>query len=163
MRKDKVFTMRMSRHLHDLLKRAAARERRSAASLLENLIHAHLAAVGLTSETPENQERRSAPRRRVLLPALAHIGQGEERRSLPCVVVDLSCSGVGLVQPRRLERGLASNGGMPHFELTFNLPREGREVRISCAAEHLRETENEIQVGASFTEEAPEISSCIAT
>ena len=165
MRKNKVFTMRMSRYLHDLLKRATARDRRSVASLLESLIHAHLTAVGMAPSELAQDERRASPRQKVLFPAQVHVGEGEEKRTMPCVVVDLSRGGVGLVQPRQRERGLASNGGMPRFDLTFDLPLQGRTIRLACVGLHLHETENEIQVGASFAqmgaEDALAISRCL--
>ena len=150
MKKDVVYTMRMTSRVREALKRAANKERRTLASLLDKIITDYLQEEGFLPGSELGEDRRRSPRQKTPLPAKAFFTAGDEVESYPSVIHDLSMGGVMVVFPKGSEVRFTSTGKLPQFEVSFELPRAGEQLRFGCDARHMRDTSSEIQVGASF-------------
>ncbi len=79
MRKEKIFSLRLTSGMRDALGKAARRDRRSIASLLEKVISDYLAKEGIKwEEAVSYLDRRQYPRTNVSLPARLTIQQTPE-------------------------------------------------------------------------------------
>jgi len=151
MKKDAIYTMRMTSRVREALKRAASKERRTLASLLDKVITDYLQKEGFLTGSEVGEDRRRFPRQKIPLPAETFLTAGDEVESFPSVIHDLSMGGLMVVFPKGSEIRFASTGKLPHFEVSFELPRAGEQLRFGCDARHMRDTSSEIQVGASFS------------
>jgi hypothetical protein len=151
MKKDAVYSMRMSRRVRDALKSAANRERRTVASLLDKIITDYLAREGFLRGPEFGTERRRFPRKKLTMPAKTFLKVGSKEEAFPSVVLDISMGGVLITYPKGSEIRFASTGELPHFELCLEVPREDEDLCFDCNARHMRDTGDEIQVGAAFS------------
>jgi hypothetical protein len=149
MKKDAVYTLRMSSRVREALKKAAMKERRTVASLLDKIITDYLGKEGILTGPEFGIERRRFPRKKTTLPARTFLGT-KSGDVFPGVVLDMSMGGVLVTYPKGLEIRFTSMGELAHFELCFVLPRADAELYFDCRARHMRDTGNEIQVGATF-------------
>ena len=147
MKKDAVYSMRMSSRVREALKKAAWKERRTVASLLDKIIIDYLSREGHVNM---DAERRDSRRTRITLPARSIVGEGAQKKTFPGVVLDLSQGGVLMTYPKGSEIPFSSVGKLPRFELCIEDPHSHEQLNISCDTRHMRDTGNEIQVGASF-------------
>ena len=152
MKKDVTYSMRMSRSVQEALKRAAQRDRRSVASLLDKIITDFLEHEGFSVRESSTQERRRFPRKRITLPSTTRLHDGLLDKSFPSVILDVSMGGALLTYPKGSEINFASTGDLPQFELCFDLPRSGDQISLGCKARRMADVGNEIQVGATFSE-----------
>ena len=151
MKKDAVYSMRMSSRVRDALKTAANKERRTVASLLDKIITDYLAQEGFLRGPEFDAERRRFPRKKITVPAKTFLKIGSKDDPFPGVVLDISMGGVLVTYPKGSEIRFASTGELPHFEICLELPRLEEELCFDCNARHMRDTGNEIQVGAAFS------------
>lgn len=151
MKKDAVYTMRMSSRVREALKMAAKRERRTVASLLDKIITDYLAQEGYLRGPEFGTERRRFPRKKITVPARTFLKIGSKDEPFPGVVLDISMGGVLVTYPKGSEIRFSSTGELPHFEICLELPRLDEELCFDCNARHMRDTGNEIQVGAAFS------------
>jgi hypothetical protein len=149
MRKDAVYSMRMNSRVREALKKAAQKERRTVASLLDKIIIEYLSQEGHINL---DAERRNFSRTRITLPAKSIIKEGTQEKSFPGVVLDLSMGGVLLTYPKGSDIPFSSVGKLPRFKLCIEDPHSHEQLNINCDTRHMRDTGNEIQVGASFIE-----------
>jgi hypothetical protein len=147
MKKDAVYSMRMSSRVREALKKAARKERRTVASLLDKIIIEYLSQEGHINL---DAERRNFSRTRITLPAKSIVRQGRRKKTFPVVVLDLSMGGVLLTYPKGSDIPFSSVGKLPRFELCIEDPHSHAQLNINCDTRHMRDTGNEIQVGASF-------------
>jgi len=147
MKKDAVYSMRMSSRVREALKKAAQKERRTVASLLDNIIIEYLSQEGHINL---DAERRNFKRTRITLPAKSIVREGVRVKAFPGVVLDLSMGGVLLTYPKGSDIPFSSIGKLPRFELCLEDPHSHEQLNINCDTRHMRDTGNEIQVGASF-------------
>jgi hypothetical protein len=152
MKKDVVYTMRMSRRVRDSLKLAARKERRTVASLLDKIISDYLDATGFLKDPTFVGEKRKFARKKVPLPAKTLLREGAEVIALASVILDISTGGVLVTHPKGAQIGFVSIGELPQFEISFEPPRAGRELCLKCDGRHMHDTGNEIQIGAAFTD-----------
>jgi hypothetical protein len=150
MKKDAVYSMRMSSRVRDALKKAAQKERRTVASLLDKIITDYLAQEGFLRGPEFDSERRRFPRKKITVPAKTYLRIGSKDDPFPGVVLDISMGGVLVTYPKGSEIKFASTGELPHFEICLELPRLEEELCFDCNARHMRDTGDEIQVGAAF-------------
>ena len=143
--------MRMSSRVRDALKAAAQRERRTVASLLDKIITDYLAQEGFLRGPDFGSERRRFSRKKITVPARTHLRIGSKDDPFPGVVLDISMGGVLITYPKGSEIKFASTGALPHFEICLDLPRLEEELCFDCNARHMRDTGDEIQVGAAFS------------
>jgi len=150
MKKDAVYSMRMSMRVRETLKMAAKRERRTVASLLDKIITDYLANEGYLRGPEFGAERRRFPRKKITVPAKTFLRIGVKDEAFPGVVLDISMGGVLITYPKGSEIRFASTGELPHFEICLELPRLEEDLCFDCNARHMRDTGDEIQVGAAF-------------
>jgi hypothetical protein len=149
MKKDAVYSMRMSSRVREALKRAAQKERRTVASLLDKIIIEYLAQEGFVNL---GSERRTHHRSKITLPATSIISEGDQKKNYPGVVLDLSLGGVLLTYAKGSDIPFSSVGRLPRFELCLEDPQSHEPLKMLCDTRHMRDTGKEIQVGASFIE-----------
>ena len=151
MKKDVVYSMRMSSRVKESLKLAARKERRTVASLLDKIISDYLELKGFLKDTVFNEEKRRCVRKKVPLPARTLFRSGSELTSLASVILDISMGGVLVTHPKGAQIRFASIEELPQFEIRFEPPLAGRELRLKCDGRHIHDTGKEIQIGAAFT------------
>jgi hypothetical protein len=149
MKKDAVYSMRISSRVREALKKAATKERRTVASLLDKIITDYLAKEGLLTGPEFGAERRRFSRKKITLAATTYL-EAESGDTFPGVVLDISLGGVLVTYAKGAEIRFTSIGELPRFEICFLLPREDEELCFDCEARHMRDTGDEIQVGATF-------------
>jgi hypothetical protein len=150
MRKDTIYSMRLSKRVLDALRQIAGRERRTVASLLDKIIADYLESEGFSTRNGFNEERRRFPRKKITLPGTTVLKAGPALEALPSVILDLSQGGVLLTYPKGSDLPVTSLGELPDFQLQFTLPPGGDIVQIECHAQRMSEAGSEIQVGATF-------------
>lgn len=148
--KDVIYSMRMNSRVRDALKKAAQRERRTVASLLDKIITDYLEKEGILIRNGFSEERRRFRRKKIILPSATHLQTGAAAGSFPSVILDLSGGGVLVTYPKGSEIKVSSLGELPNFSLSFELPNSGESVRFDCDARRMFDTGSEIQVGATF-------------
>lgn len=147
MRKDTVYSMRMSTRVREALKMAAQKEHRTVASLLDKIIVEYLVQEGHINL---ESERRNFSRTRINLPAKSIVKEEGREKAFPGVVLDLSMGGVLMTYRKGSEIPFSSIGKLPGFELCLDDPRSHEQFNINCDTRHMRDTGMEIQVGARF-------------
>ena len=150
MKKDTVYSMRISKSVLTALKKQAEKERRTVASLLDKIIMDFLDVKGLAVNEGSSRERRRFPRKRITLPGLTRIVGGHKVENLPGVILDLSMNGVLLTYPKGSEIKITNVGELPDFKLQFMLPHLEEKVDIPCHTQRVLDAGSEIQVGATF-------------
>jgi predicted DNA-binding protein len=151
-KKDSVYSIRMSSLVRDALKRAARKERRTVASLLDKIILDYLEKEGLILASDIGAERRRFQRKKISLPAVSLVRLDENTTAqLPCVILDISMGGVLLAYPKGGEIPVASMGELPRFEVSFRLPKSEEQLRFLCDARRMVDHSSEIHVGAMFS------------
>jgi len=150
--KDAVYSMRMSSKIREALRRAAKKERRTVASLLDKVITDFLQKEGLVLGSELGGERRRFPRKKITLPATTILGVGSRAETHPAVILDISRGGVLVTYAKGSEIRFTSKGELPHFRVCFQVPQSRKEVCFNCVARHMRDTGEEIQVGANFSD-----------
>lgn len=155
-KKDIIYSMRMSSAVRDALKKAAKKTRRTVASLLDKIITDYLEKEGFAVQEEQTLERRKFPRKKITLPGTAYLETGEQIEAFPSVILDMSAGGVLVTYPKGSPVRMASIGELPKFELAFALPHTGEVVRFGCNSCRMLDVGNEIQIGATFRNAADE-------
>ena len=150
MEKDTVYSMRLSRGVREALNRAAKKECRTVASLLNKVISDYLRKEGYLLKLEFGEERRRFPRSKINLPVTTFLEREPESEGSPGVVLDVSMSGVLVAYAKGSQIRFASNGGLPRFRVCFHFQKAEKELSFDCVARHLRDIGSEIQVGAGF-------------
>jgi hypothetical protein len=150
--KDAVYSMRMNSKIREALRRAAKKERRTVASLLDKVITDFLQKEGFVLGPELGGERRRFPRKKITLPATTILGSGPKAETYPGVILDISRGGVLLTYAKGSEIKFTSKGELPHLRVCFHVPQSRKELCFDCVARHMRDTGQEIQVGANFSD-----------
>jgi hypothetical protein len=150
--KDAVYSMRMSSRIREALRRAARKERRTVASLLDKVIADFLQKEGFLVGPELGGERRRFPRKKITLPARTILGTGPKTGTFPGVLLDVSRGGVLVTYAKGSEIRFTSEGELPHFRVCFHVPQNRKELCFDCIARHMRDIGEEIQVGAQFSD-----------
>jgi len=152
-RKDVIYSLRMTGKVHEYLRKAAGLEHRTMASLLNKIIADYLEKQGYFFNKTISQERRKYPRIATALPAVTHYKAGVI--SFPpfsCVVLDLSSGGALIGYPRGSEIENTSIGEMPDFSLCCELPPVKEKVCFKCDLRRLFNIGTGVKIGAAFKE-----------
>jgi c-di-GMP-binding flagellar brake protein YcgR len=149
-KKDTLYSIRMSGSMLQTLKRAAMKDRRTVASLLDKIILDYLEKEGFIQSLYFNAERRRFQRKKVTLPAISVIKSPSKTEALPTVILDISLGGVLVTYPKGTGIEIISMDELPRFELYFKLPQFEEQIHFPCEARRLHKTIDEIQVGATF-------------
>jgi hypothetical protein len=151
--KDAVYSMRMNSKIREALGRAAKKERRTVASLLDKVITDFLQKEGFFLSSEMSGERRRFHRKKLTLPAMTILKNGSKSQAHPGVILNISIGGVLVTHAKG---GDMQFGELPHFRVCFSVPQNRKELCFDCVARHMRDTGEEIQVGANFIEPSEE-------
>ena len=154
MKKDIVYSIRMSMVVREALKRAAKKERRTVASLLDKIILDYLEEQRYLLPHETGSDRRTFQRSKITLPATTLIENGQKVESFPCVITDIAMGGVFVTYPKGSRIKEIFMQDLDRFNLAFKLPQTGEELKFECDARRMVEVEGEIQVGAILSEPA---------
>lgn len=152
MKKDAVYCMRMNRRVRETLSRIAKKNHRSVASLLYKIVADYLTKEGYLEGLEFDTERRRFPRKKITLPVKTFMKAGSEEKVFPGAALDISMGGALVTYPKGSEMTFTYIGEHPLFELCFEQPQANGDLRFSCEARHMRNTESEIQIGAAFND-----------
>ncbi|MGD2097255.1 MAG: PilZ domain-containing protein [Desulfobacterales bacterium] len=150
MKKDKIYSLRMNSKVRDALQRASNKEQRSVASLLDKIIMDFLTREGYLSDADYGVERRQHNRKKITVPTETTFAEGQTKKAVPGVVLDLSLGGALITYPKSSDIRFSSVGKLPDFGLELKVPGETDTLHFDCDAKHMRDTGEEIHVGASF-------------
>ena len=100
MKKDIVYSIRMSLLVREALKRAAKKERRTVASLLDKIILDYLEEQRYLLPSETGSDRRNFNRNKITLPATTLLNNGAAMETFPCVVIDIAMGGVLITYPK---------------------------------------------------------------
>ncbi len=150
MKKDRIFSLRMNSKVRDALQRASNKEQRSVASLLHKIIMDFLTREGFLSDVDYGAERRQFERKKITVPTETTFAEGQTQKAVPGVVLDLSLGGALITYPKSADVQFSSVGKLPEFGLEIQVPGETDTLHFDCNTKHMRDTGDEIHVGASF-------------
>lgn len=150
MKKDTIYSLRLNSLIRDALKKAAALECRTVASLLDKIITDYLKKEGILTQFDLGAERRRYLRESIPLTSRTILKNGETIDSFPSVVRDISLGGVKLIFPKDAEIKITPSAMLSHFELSIVFPKDENQLIFACDARHIHRTDSEIQIGASF-------------
>ncbi len=154
MKKDIVYSIRMSILVREALKRAAKKERRTVASLLDKIILDYLEAQRYLLPHETGSDRRGHQRSKITLPATTTMDIDGHSDSFPCVITDIAMGGVFVTYPKGSKIKEAFLRELDRFNLSFKLPQTGEQLDFQCDARRMVEVDGEIQVGAILNEPA---------
>jgi len=153
MTKDIVFTIRMDPRTRDLMKKAAVKEHRSMASLIDKIMYDYLIKEGFIGGPDLPRERRGETRKPVALPVKTIWARGKKKATYSGVALNLSKRGALVAYPKGSEVRFSSTGGLPGFELCLETPKSRKEVCINCETRHMTDTGSEIILGVAFVDD----------
>ena len=145
-KKNTIYTIRMSRRIREALRKAAFKERRTVASLLDKIVTDHLLKEGFLKDDELSTERRMSPRKKLAIPAKTLL----ENETFRGVILNMSMGGILVAYPTALGIRFRSVGELVPFEVCLDIPREKAEICLDCKARHMRDTGSQIEIGAAF-------------
>jgi hypothetical protein len=152
MKKDIVYSIRMSSLVRDALKRAAQKERRTVASLLDKVILNYLEDERYLLPHETGSDRRNFERSKITLPANTEVLFNGKQEIFPCVITDIAMGGVFITYPKGSKIKEYFMQDIDIFNLSFRLPQTGEELNFNCDTRRMVEVDGEIQVGAKLSE-----------
>ena len=154
MRKEVIYSLRMSRELRDALKKAAKDESRTVASLLDKIIKDYLTQKGLMSQLDGVKDQRWFTRKEIYQPATIVVEQKTEPQRVEIVVINISLGGVLIGYPKKSNVAFSSDQ-TPRFELCMDLAEEKESIRFQCEASRMTDSGYGVQVAANFIDADP--------
>ena len=158
MKKDVVYSIRMSILVRESLKRAAVKERRTVASLLDKIILDYLEDEQYL-QLPETgtdrrgfQDRREFKRKKITLPATLTLTVDGKTETFACAILDIAMGGVLVSFLRNSEIKINTSKDLQHFKLSFHLPQIEDQLHFQCDTLRIIEKDREIQIGAVIRE-----------
>jgi predicted DNA-binding protein len=158
MKKDVVYSIRMSILVRESLKRAAQKERRTVASLLDKIIldyledEQYLQLPETGSDRRGFQDRRSSKRKKITLPATLTFKLQGKTMTFACAILDIAMGGVLISFLRNSDLKLSTSEDLPHFKLSFHLPQIEDQLHFQCDTLRIIKKDKEIQIGAAIRE-----------
>jgi len=149
MRKERIFSLRLTSGMRNALGIAAKRDRRSIASLVEKIIADYLANEGIGWEdAPSYHNRRQHPRKDVSLPARLTIEQASEiYEETEALVQNMSLGGSYVTY---------TNGHRPPWKLQSSIrlivriPGAAAPLKLTCRAVRVIRDEQKVGVGLQY-------------
>ncbi len=151
MKKDVIYSMRISRQVREALKTAARRERRTVASLVDKVISEYLEKEGFVLLETDQRERRKFPRKQLTLPVLTTLKTESEEKTFPSILMDMSLGGVRFAYPKGSSITLSNIGELPKFILALQSSGGKQVLHLACETRRIAESGNQIHVGATFS------------
>jgi hypothetical protein len=146
--------MRMSRQVRDTLEKAAKRDHRTIASLLDKIIADYLEAdypekEGIPVGSQSSEERRIFERKKLSQAAEIYFKEVSETKAISGEVLDISLGGVLIAYPKESKVQFIV-GAMPKFDLCLGLPQRDETISFECEARRISDSGDEIHVGAIY-------------
>ncbi len=150
MKKDSTYSIRINRFVLEALKRAAKKERRTVASLLDKIILDYLEKEWFLPMPDFGEERRRFQRMMVTLPANSIVKVESNADTFPTVILNISIGGVLVTYPKGYGIKITSLRELSNFELSFTLPHTDDQLQFLCDARRIIDAPREIKIGATF-------------
>lgn len=149
MKKEVIYSLRMSKNMRDALKKAAKGESRTIASLLDKILKEYLQGEGLLSDAEAVKEQRWFTRKQYYKPAHIHLKAGAGAKAIPIVILNISLGGVLIGYPKTGEISLSAED-LQNFELCLEDQAADRQLCFNCKVDWTHESGYGVQVGAHF-------------
>lgn len=149
MKKEVIYSLRMSRPVRDGLKNAAKKESRTVASLLDKIIKEYLAKKGFLTHADTVGEQRWFTRREIYTPAHIFFETGSDVKKITIVIINISMGGVLIAYPKSTELSFSAEE-LPQFELCLEQATEDKRLCFNCEANRMVDSGYGVQVGANF-------------
>jgi hypothetical protein len=154
MKKEVIYSLRMSRELRDALKKAAKQESRTVASLLDKIIQDYLSQKGLLSQIDGAKDQRWFTRKEIYKPATMFVDEKSESKKVEIVIINISLGGVLIGYPKKSDVSFSSEK-TPRFELCLDLSEEKQPLCFHCEASRMTDSGYGVQVAANFIDAEP--------
>ena len=149
MKKEVVYSLRMSKDTRDSLKAAAGKESRSVASLLDKIIKDHLENGGFLSTPSATKEKRWFTRKEIYKPADIYFNDAAEIKKENIVILNISLAGVLIGYPK--SAGITISPEDPSkFQISMELADKADPLCFDCEANRMVDSDYAVQVGAHF-------------
>jgi hypothetical protein len=149
MKKEMIYSLRMSKTVRNALKKAAQKESRTVASLLDKIIKDYLDKEGLLAYSDSIMERRWFTRKEIYKPANIYFEKESGKKEFAIVVLNVSLGGVLIGYPKSSEIQFSVND-LPEFELCLDLKSVDKPLCFNCESKRLIDKGYGIQIGANF-------------
>jgi len=149
MKKEVIYSLRMSKAIRDALKAAAKKESRSIASLLDRIIKDYLEKNGFISDPSAIKEQRWFTRKDIFEPATIFLKAASEIQKKTIVILNISLGGVLIGYPKTSGIDLSLKE-KPKFELCLELMDLSEPLCFDCEANRQVDSDYAVQVGAHF-------------
>jgi len=149
MKKDVIYSLRMSKNMRGALKKVAKRQSRTIASLLDKILHEFLQGEGLLPEAEARNEQRWFTRKQYFKPANILLKTGSGAKEMPIVILNISLGGVLIGYPKTDDVRL-SEEDTQNFELCLENQNADRPLSFNCKVDWKHESGFGVQVGAHF-------------
>ena len=149
MKKEVIYSLRMSKAIRDALKAAAKKESRSIASLLDRIIKDYLEQNGFISDSSAIKEQRWFTRKEIFESANIFFKAKSQIQKKAIVILNISLGGVLIGYPRTAEIDLSLKD-KPSFELCFEPSDQSKPLCFECEAIRQVDSDYAVQVGAHF-------------
>ena len=149
MKKEVVYSLRMSTAIRDGLKAAAKQESRSVASLLNRIIKDYLEKTGFISDQRSVKEQRWFTRKDIFEPAKIYIKAASKVLEKTIVILNISMGGVLIGFPKTSEVDLSLT---EKHSCQFSLELSNPSIPLSFDCEVNRQVDSDyaVQLGAHF-------------
>ena len=149
MKKEVIYSLRMSKATRDSLKAAAAKESRSVASLLDRIIKDYLENSGFPSGPGSRKEQRWFTRKEIYTPAGIYFKGASEAKKDIIVILNISLAGVLIAYPK--SSGIAiSVEKLSKFKISIEMAAKADALCFDCEANRMVDSDHAVQVGARF-------------
>ncbi len=158
MKKDVVYSIRMSILVRESLKRAAQKERRTVASLLDKIIldyledEEYLQLPETVADRRGFLDRRGFKRTKISLPAKLTFKVQGKTKAYACEILDIAMGGILVSFQRKSDIKLSTTKDLPHFKLSFHIPQIEDQLHFQCDTLRIIQKDREIQIGAVIRE-----------
>jgi len=149
MKKEVIYSLRMSKAIRDALKAAAKKESRSIASLLDRIIKDYLKRNGFLSDSSSIREQRWFTRKEIFEPATIYLKADSDIEKKTIVILNISLGGVLIGYPKTSDVDLSLEE-KPKFELCLELTNLSKPLCFDCEANRRVDSDHAVQVGAHF-------------
>ncbi len=149
MKKEVIYSLRMSKAIRDALKKAAKKESRSMASLLDRIIKDYLKKNGYISDSVSIREQRWFTRKEIYEPANIFLKADSDIEKKTIVILNISLGGVLIGYPKTSEIDLSLQAN-PKFELCLDLSNLSKRLCFDCEVNRQVDSDYAVQVGAQF-------------
>ena len=149
MKKETIYSLRMNKSIKESLKKAAKKENRSVASLLDKIIKEYLEGKGFLNIMSDVSEQRWFTRKEIYTPAKITLEADSESKCIAVVILDISFGGVLIAYPKSNDIDISLED-LPQFELRFDLSDKEQLLCFQCEANRMIDSGYGVQVGANF-------------